>query len=182
MSHSENRRLQCTMLRDEMNQADKTCVEIMGFLITVTGLAGAAFAEKLPPFAGWLLSPIWLIGFWYFTEKRFVIIRNAAYIRNNIEPFEPGLEWESYIERLSQAGKMRRVLPFDPYYLEAFVTALVVGSVPWLGWHRCLWFPMSFFFLSGVGFFLIYLALAFRTVSEYGRPQEYELPADVHRK
>ena len=114
MSDTENRRLQCTLLREEINQADRTCVEIMGFLITVTTIAGGAFAGTLPEFAGWMLSPIWLIGFWYFTEKRFVIIRNAAYIRDRIEPLEPGLDWETSLRSLPKQGMMRRALPPGP--------------------------------------------------------------------
>lgn len=46
-TETENRRLQCTQLRQEINQADQTCEQIMGFLITITGLAGAPTITSL---------------------------------------------------------------------------------------------------------------------------------------
>jgi hypothetical protein len=119
----------------------------MGLLLTVTGTAGSAFLSNFPPFVGWILSPIWLIAFAYFTEKRFTIKRNYLYIRNNIEALEAGLEWETFRKRLATSRKMRPAFPFSPYHLEAVVCGGALFSIPFLGVIINRWSYNSLIFL-----------------------------------
>ncbi|TKJ37982.1 hypothetical protein CEE37_13555 [candidate division LCP-89 bacterium B3_LCP] len=175
---SENRRTEYRSLRDEIYRSDRTCVIIMGFLATATGTAGAAFIEGLSPFVGWILSPIWLLGFWYFTEKRFVIVRNAAFIRSKIEPKEEGLEWEHEISNLADHGQMRRAIPLDPYHLEIVSSFLVIGVIPWFGIYLGKWSFLGVYFISSIILFLLFLYLAFRSLREYGNPQKFKFAND----
>ena len=177
---SENRRAEYISLREEIYRSDRTCVMLMGFLLTVTGtVGGVAFSKELSAdaanFVTWLLSPIWFLAFWYFTEKRFVIIRVASYIRNHIEAKEEGLGWEQYSRDLSQQGNYRRALPLDPYHLEIVACGLVLFSIPLLGKLYKNWEYSSLFFISSVGLFAFFLVLSVRTIVGYGKPQEYDL-------
>jgi len=93
----KNRRVEYQSLREEMYRADRTCVVLLTSLATVTAAAVSAGSEYQIAFAAWVPSPIWFLGFCYFTEKRFVIIRNAAYLRKYVEDPELGLGRESYV-------------------------------------------------------------------------------------
>jgi hypothetical protein len=152
----------------------------MGFLLTATGALGtASFSDKLSQgashFALWLLPIIWLLGFWYFTEKRFVIIRVAAYIRDCIEIYEEGLGWEQFSRKLSTQGNYRRALPLDPYHIELISCALVILVVPIIGVVFQQWRIQDWLFLSTCIVSLVFIFLAIRALKEYGRPQEYVL-------
>ncbi len=171
---SDNRRAEYCSLREEIYRSDRTCLTLMGFLLAVTGTVGAAFFDRSSVFVGWLLSPIWVIGFCYFTEKRFVIGRNAAYIRDRIERNETGLGWESHLRQLARSGNMRRALPLDPYHLELISCGLVTGGIPWLGLWRDCWGVVSVPFASSLALFLLFLYLAGRALREYGNPQTYD--------
>ena len=175
---SENRRTEYVSLREEIYRSDRTCVMLMGFLLTSTGALGtASFSTKLSQsashFALWLLPIIWLLGFWYFTEKRFVIIRVAAYIRDRIEIYEEGLGWEQFSRELSMQGNYRRALPLDPYHLEIVSCALVIFVVPIIGVVFQQWRIHDWLFLSACIVSLVFIFLAVRALREYGRPQEY---------
>jgi hypothetical protein len=177
---SENRRIEYTSLREEIYRSDRTCVMLMGFLISVTGtVGGVAFSEGLSEqarnFVGWILSPIWFLGFWYFTEKRFVIIRVASYIRDQIEAQEEGLGWEQFSRNLSQQGNYRRALPLDPYHLEMVACGLTMLFVPILGIWLRNWKIYGWHFVSSTFLFVLFLVLLLRALREYGKPQEYHL-------
>ncbi len=177
---NENRRTEYVSLREEIYRSDRTCVMIMGFLLTATGALGmAAFSSELSQaasdFALWLLSIIWLFGFWYFTEKRFVIIRVAAYIRDCIEEHEEGLGWEQFSRDLSKQGNYRRALPIDPYHLELISCALVIFGIPVAGIVFQQWSKSGWHLISSCVIALLFAVLAFRAWREYGKPQEYSL-------
>lgn len=177
---SENRRTEYVSLRDEIYRSDRTCVMLMGFLLTITSaLATASFSMKLhkeaSDFALWLLSIIWFFGFWYFTEKRFVIIRIAAYIREHIEIYEEGLGWELFSKSLSEQGNYRRALPLDPYHLEIMVCTLVILFTPIMGVFFRGWGYLGWHFLSLCAVGVIYIILGIRVLVEYDNPQQYEL-------
>lgn len=175
---SENRRAEFTSLRAEIDRSDTTCVMLMAFLLTATGtLSMASFSNILGDdsrhIATWLISPIWLLGFWYFTEKRFVIIRIAGYIRENIEKHENGFNWETYGKELSQQGNYRRAIPWDPYHLEVVSCGIVLLGIPVLGFLIKNWTLTSFYLLSTILIFFVFLYFAIRSLLIYGqRPQE----------
>ena len=177
---NENRRTEYVSLREEIYRSDRTCIMLMGFLITVTSALGtASFSTKLSDsasrFALWLLQIIWLLGFWYFTEKRFVIIRVAAYIRDHIETNEEGLGWEQFSRNLSMHGNYRRALPLDPYHLEIVSCTLVILFVPVIGFVFQQWRILDWHFISACIVALVFIFLAVRALREYGKPQEYVL-------
>ena len=70
-----NRRAEYEKLRDELVTTDKTCVTLMTFLLSATGTVVSAYAELKHPVLVFSLAPLWLMGFSYLAEKRFVIRR-----------------------------------------------------------------------------------------------------------
>ena len=176
---SENRRAEYDSLRHEILESDKTCITIMGLLLTATGAAGSAFLGNFPPFVGWMLSPIWLVGFIYFTEKRFVIKRSYLYIRNNIETHEAGLQWETFRQDLAKAKRIRPAFPFSPYHMEAIACGAVIFSVPFLGVLINRWSYDSLYFSSSLIIAILFLILSIRAVIIYNN---YEVPAAPKRK
>jgi hypothetical protein len=176
---SENRRAEYVQLRKEIYDADRTCVLVMGFLITVSASAGSASIGLSPPisdFLIWILSPVFMLGFWYFTEKRFVIIRITAYIRDYIEENEKGFGWCKFLRKLSKGSKLRLAIPFDPYHLETTVCGFGVIGVPIYGLLVAQWSFTGWYFISSVVLAILYLILAWRSCRIYGKPLEYELP------
>ncbi len=180
---SENRRTEYASLREEIYRSDRTCFMLMGFLVSMTGaVGGTAFGVGLctpvANFAFWFLSPIWVLGFWYFTEKRFVIIRIASYIRDQIEAKEEGLGWEQFGRELSRKDDYRRAIPLDPYHLEVVSCSLVLVCIPAVGRWLMHWNYAGFYFVTSVLLFMLFFVLAVRAWREYGRPQEYTLDSD----
>jgi len=169
-----NRRAEWQCVREEMYRADRTCVTLLTSLATITVAVVSAASEYEIPFAAWALSPTWFLGFCYFTEKRFVIIRNAAYLRKHVEDPALGLGWESHVNQLSKCRLMRPALPFDPYHLELAVCSCVVLCVPIVGTKVHLWSIASLQFISSMVVAVGLLLLLVRALAFYGLPQEYE--------
>ena len=162
---SENRRAEYVQLRKEIYDADRTCVLVMGFLITVSASAGSASISLSPPisdFLIWILSP--------------VLIRITAYIRDYIEENEKGFGWCKFLRKLSKNSKLRLAIPFDPYHLETTVCGFGVIGVPIYGSLVAQWSFTGWYFISSVVLAILYLILAWRSCRIYGKPLEYELP------
>ena len=172
----DNRRHEYAELRREIYEADRACLLMMGFLLTATASAGSAaigLEDEVGRFLLWILSPLYFVGFWYFTEKRFVIIRITAYIRDFIEPNAPGMGWCSFLRDRSVKGKVRAVLPFDPYHLEMLVTSLGVLGIPAYGYFIGDWSMLSWEIISSLCILAIFLVLLVRALIIYGRPLEH---------
>ncbi|MBL0716993.1 MAG: hypothetical protein JJV89_02985 [Desulfosarcina sp.] len=163
----ENTRAEHSALRQEILHADRTCLLLMGYLIAVTGAAGSAFVIESNSFAGWVLSPIWLIGFWYFTEKRFVIKRNGLYIEQYIEKSQDGFGWQSFLTRSRNEKSIRPALPWGPYYIEAAVSALVIISIPIVGYVKLNWGFNNFYLPSSTAFLLVFVCIMVRALRAY---------------
>ncbi len=175
-SCSDNRRTEYAWCREEISRSDRACIRLMGLLVaTTTALFSVVYRnEEMAPLACLALGPAWLIGYWYFTEKRFVIIRIAEFLRSQVEPKEDGLEYETYLNRLSRQGKMRPALPLDPYHLECLISTAVIAASPILGFLHVGWKLMDFFFLTSVLCAIIHTCIAVRTQRIYGiKPQEF---------
>ena len=177
----DNTRAEYSALQQEILHADRTCLLLMGYLIAVTGAAGSVFVVNLNSFAGWVLSPIWIIGFWYFTEKRFVIKRNGLYIEKYIENQQKGFGWQSFLSQARTAEHIRPALPLGPYFLEAVVAELVVISIPIVGIWKLGWGGFSFYLLSSLAWVMLFTYLATGALRSY---QSYELsvPDALHNK
>lgn len=106
-------------LRDEIRYADEVCVKILGFLLaasaSIYGLAFQAEAHRLLIIA----SALWLIGFFYIAEKRFLIKRVAYYLRTRIETPELKLSWQTWLrDPETDHDAKQHFLHFHPFKLE----------------------------------------------------------------
>jgi uncharacterized membrane protein len=129
-SVGDDRRVEYEALRGEILYSDQACMIIAGALLSGSlTLLTAALDGNRQGFAAWL-SPVWLIGYLYITEKRFVIETLAAYLREQLEadPTQTGFGWEKWLKQCRQGrGRFRR---FFPYYLETLITVLAVSAIP----------------------------------------------------
>lgn len=106
-------------LRDEIRYADDVCVKILGFLLAVSAsIYGIAFQKEAHRLLI-IVSALWLIGFFYIAEKRFLIKRVAYYLRTRIETQELKLSWQTWLRdpEVDQAAK-QHFLHFHPFKLE----------------------------------------------------------------
>jgi hypothetical protein len=118
----EDRRVEYTALREEILQADNTCLLMTGYLITSVG---ALYAAKLE----WLVSFLTLVSLYYFTEKRFSIRQIASFMNKEICQDDSGFAWEKYIQDVRQKGRIRPFLLLRPYNAELF-TCLLISISP----------------------------------------------------
>ncbi|MCP4568332.1 MAG: hypothetical protein GY841_12210 [FCB group bacterium] len=163
-------------LRAEMLHSDRTCLLIMGYLISITGAAGTLFIEKDMDFAGFIIAPIWIIAFWYFSEKRFVIKALGKYIELEIESkYQNNYGWQKYREQLRESPEprsknlLRGGIPFGPYQLESFCTLFVAVAIPVIGIVYRSWSVSSIYFISGIVFFLIGISIVINSNIKYRR-------------
>jgi len=164
----ENARAEYQALRREILHADRVCLVLMGYLVAATGAVGASFANgSNNAFALWVLGPIWLIGFWYFTEKRFVVKRNGQYIKYFIEKKMEGYGWQSFLDELRESKSIRPALPLGPYYLEAVVAGSTILAIPVIGIYENIWPAIGWHSITSVFIALLYLFVAIRSVRAY---------------
>ncbi|KKM01423.1 hypothetical protein LCGC14_1794590 [marine sediment metagenome] len=163
---AENRRAEYQSLREEVYRSDRTCVILMGFLIAATGAAGKLFFDNQMPLPLALLSPVWFLAFWYFTEKRFVIKLIANYLRTEIEEQENGLGWQQFLSKVPPRVR-RPALPFGPYYLEVVACGTIVIGVPVYGLVRQVWDAYSAYAVVTVIIAGLFIFLAVRSLYCY---------------
>ena len=163
---SDNRRMEYQSLREEIYLSDRTCVILMGFLIAATGASGKLFFDKHMPLSLVLLSPIWFLAFWYFTEKRFGIKLIANYLKTEIETEEKGLGWQQFLEKLPPSVR-RPSLPFGAYYLEVVICGTIVIGVPVYGLMRSVWGIYSVYAMTSIIFAGLFIVLAIRSLYYY---------------
>src|SRR5437660_1795981 len=89
-------RLEYQLLRQQISEADNTCVLMLGLLITASLTIAGIATQRLAPSIAWLLTPLWVFGYWYLTEKRFIILKTALYLRTQVEPKCSGFGWETW--------------------------------------------------------------------------------------
>ena len=139
-SHSaSNCRAEYAALRAEVLYADQVCLMITGALLSgsIAVLSFIMQGGQAADLAA-LLAPVWLIGYLYITEKRFVIETIARYVRHRVES-NPGFGWEKW---LSQQDHARDRFPRAfPYVIESIVsfgaTVLILLFIGWQnGWKH----------------------------------------------
>ena len=91
-------KLEYELLRNEILATDHTCVIVLGFLLTVTATLVSIALKLDNPHVACMISPIWIIGYFYLSEKRFGIIKMAYYLRTQIEGHYIGLGWETWLD------------------------------------------------------------------------------------
>ena len=134
----EDQRAEYESLRNEIEYSDSTCVRLIYFLFLITAPTVAFIIkpaniqnEPYKPFLALTLSIIWYFGFWYLSEKRFVIKRAGIFIHLFFEIGKSRFGWERYQHRLRKENIHRPVF-WSPYYLETAVCAVVIFSIPLL--------------------------------------------------
>ena len=162
----DNIRSEYTALRAEILYCDQVCIIIIGALLSgsLTLLTFITQTLNQPNLLA-LLSPVWLIGYLYISEKRFVIETIAKYMRERIER-HAGFHWEKWLrEELQKRRQFRRVYP---YYLETFVSSIVILALPLLlFWYKKhpdwgFWISIIFVPLMGLAIYKNILAYAGR--------------------
>lgn len=163
---AEGRRLEYQVLRAEILHSDRTCLTIVGLLLGTTGAVLALTMERSTIEIAALLSPLWIIGWCYVTEKRFMIRRTSYYLRHEVESEVLGLGWQRWLGQ-SRSELDRHFPRFDPYLLETSLTFVVTVSIPGyllLGYGEMV-FSIPFFVCSALA--LVLIALMACTLPKY---------------
>jgi hypothetical protein len=164
-------RLEYTILREQIAEADRTCVVMLGVLITGTlTLVSVSLSQRSPGLAC-MLVPVWLIGHLYLAEKRSVIVHTAHYIWTELERRHDGLNWEGWHHyQIYQEGT--RPARYYPFYLECAVASVVVLINPFLIFYITHhWFSPAL--ITSILLVLIFFAVMVRGVLLYTRFEKY---------
>jgi hypothetical protein len=150
VSIADDRRTEYEALRAEILYSDQVCLIIAGALLSgsLTLLTFIIDTLDQPNLAA-LLSPVWLVGYFYISEKRFVIETIAMYMRQCIEK-QTGFGWESWLR--DERETILRFHRVFPYQIETLMTSVVILALPvfilWRNqWHRSWAFWLSVVFI-----------------------------------
>jgi hypothetical protein len=171
---TEGNRLEYSLLREQIAEADRTCVGLLGVLITGT-LALVSFSiERAAPGIAWLVGPLWVVGFCYLAEKRSIIVHTARYIRTELESNHPGLRWETWHHHQVDRSDAPKPVRFYPFYLEmviagtaVFGDVLLVRYLSRGGPMDAPWFPISLVVAA------VFLVILLRTGLKYSAFERY---------
>lgn len=133
----DDRRAEYGALRAEVLYSDQACMIITGALLSGS-IAVLTFAiDKGQPVLAAFLSPAWLVGYLYITEKRSVIETIATYMRERLETEQTGFGWEKWLRDRNQVrGQFRRVFP---YFIETIVSFAAILLIPFFISWRIQW-------------------------------------------
>ncbi len=92
---------------------------ILALLLAVSGTILGIVVDGSKSELVSLLPPLWIVGWCYISEKRFMIRRTAHYIRHEIEGHTWGLGWQNWLRR-NRKELDRHFLRFVPIYLKPF--------------------------------------------------------------
>lgn len=124
---SEGVRLEYELLREQIADADKTCVTLLGALVAGSAALATLSLERGSAQVAWLLSPLWLVGHMYLAEKRSMILKTAYYIGTRLESTQLGLGWERWHR---QSIREKEFYRYYPFYLECGIAAVVILLTP----------------------------------------------------
>jgi hypothetical protein len=148
---AEDQRAEYAALRAEILYSDQICIIITGALLSGSLALVTFVIETLnQPDLLALLSPVWLIGHIYISEKRFVIETIALYMRQKVEK-QSGFWWESWLNEERQGrSRFRRIFP---YHIETIMSVVVICGLPFfIVWNtewRAGWgYWVSIFFMA----------------------------------
>ena len=166
-------RLEYGTLRDQIAEADRTCVVLQGALITATLALVSLSIERDAPGVAWLITPLWIIGHCLLAEKRSIIVHTARYLRTEIESRHRGLQWETWHHDQVGAADTPSPVRYYPFYLEvAIATTSVLGDVALVYYLQEGLFDEPWFVLVCVGA-AVFAAVAVRSVVKYARFEAY---------
>ena len=165
---NRGKRLEYELLRNEILATDRTCVLVLGFLLTVTATLVGIALERHNPLVAWMISPIWIIGYFYLSEKRFGIIKMAYYLKTQIEGHCAGLGWETWLN--DTRGKLKKIfLRWNPYLLETIASLFVVSANPFFIAYLNHWEFRDPSFWSLWIFEILLLVMIIRALTAYFR-------------
>ena len=162
----DDRRVEYEALRAEILYSDQVCLIITGALLSGSLALLTFIIDTLEqPNLAILLSPVWLIGYSYISEKRFVIETIAMYMRQNIEK-KSGFGWESWLCNERQAlVRFHRVFP---YHIETLMSSIVLIGLPvFILWHN-KW-QLSWAFWVSALFILPMMRAVYRNLQAYAK-------------
>lgn len=120
----ESKRTEWVNLRNEISNQDGLCQTILAFLMTVSMTSYTLYFEgtsKADGAGGIILlgasSLVWLLGYYYLLEKRFLIGRMAYYLRTEVEQKDLGLNYETWVAD-NRGTLEKRFLRKKPYKIE----------------------------------------------------------------
>jgi hypothetical protein len=161
----EGIRVEYQALRQQIADADKTCVTLLGALLAGSTALVTFSVERGGADVAWLLSPLWLVGHMYLAEKRSMIMKTAYYIRNCLESRQTGLGWEGWHRKT-----LNQFVRYYPFYLECAIATVVILLTPvfvlYLSKHDLThepWFFVSLFLL------LVFLPVVLRSIVGWHR-------------
>jgi hypothetical protein len=161
---ADNSRAEYAALRAEIQYSDQVCLLLTGALLSGSVSLLTYALDKNRSFLALFLSPVWLIGYLYMTEKRSVIETIATYLRERIEKERPGFGWETWLRDRNQVrSRFRRVFP---YLIETVVSAAATVLIPlfilWNNHWRLTWdFYAAAFFIP------VMIVLEYRNYEKY---------------
>jgi len=123
-------------LRTELIHHDRTCLTILGLLLTASTAIYGLVVNKDLFYLLILLSVIWYVGFLYLVEKRSNIKRISFYIQIQAETEDSDLNWESWSRNYRYEINANHVFylpsrsPLKLEYSLAIITLIV----------NCAWF------------------------------------------
>jgi hypothetical protein len=162
----EGAQIEYKILRDQIAEADRTCVVLLGALITATlTLINVALSQGNPDIA-WLVAPLWVVGHMYLVEKRSVILHTAHYLRVELERPEWGLRWETWHHQQINRPVVQPAR-YYPFFLECVVAAVAVFATPALVWHVSKHGLATFAFLASVVVAVGFAGVLARSVVRY---------------
>jgi hypothetical protein len=157
----EDRRTEYEALRAEILYSDQACMIIIGALLSGSvGVLTFAFDKNQPDVAAWL-SPVWLIGYFYITEKRFVIETIAMYVREHVET-QSTFGWENWLRSHREAFPR-----FFPYLIETIVSVIASVVIPLFITWRKGWHLTTLSVIASSVFVPIMLWVGYRNYSRY---------------
>ena len=161
------------MLRSELIYSDRVCITLLTFLLTFTATSySIAIKHEIFGLIS-LTSLIWTIGYFYISEKRFLIKKIAFYLRTEIEDEELGIFWQNWLK--NNKSKLNRIfIRWSPYYLETSYTIGIVTLNPFLLMvffnklrMPILTIPNVFYMLFSILCFIVVLISSIRSLSKY---------------
>lgn len=168
-NEAEGIRLEYQMLREQISYTDNVCVIIMGFLLAATTTLASVASKCSIHAAAFLISPLWLIGFLYLSEKRFIILKTAYYIKNELEKRHPGLGWETWHGERSKEIK-DNFLRFDPYILETTLSGFVIIINPFFVAFVLKWHFHSLALWALLSIVAVFFIIVRKTIRAYFKP------------
>lgn len=86
-----------TALRTEIVHYDRSCLTILGSLLTLSTAVYGLVAQSGTFYLLLILSVIWTVGFQYIVDKRASILRIALYLQIYFDGLNRNFWWESWL-------------------------------------------------------------------------------------